>query len=186
VTSPLAYGLAAQALLLAWIASGLAARLPPRHRLGLAGAVAALALIPLAEGISAAMALRALWGDPSVTTAQLLASSLAGRPARVGRLPAAALAVFGIGFYVLALGAGDFDPYRLGYPGWPALALAAALGAAAFAAWGRGRPLYAGLLAVDLTAFAVGLHESPNLWDVLFDPLLVAVAAVVAIRGPRR
>jgi hypothetical protein len=186
VSGHLAFGLATQALLLASIAFALATRLPlPQRRLA-AAAAAALALIPLADGISAAMALRALWGDPSVTTLQLLALSLAGRPAKISRAPAAAVALFGIVFYVLALGLGDFDPYRLGYPGWPALALAAGLAVAALLAWRRGQPLYAWLLAVDLAVFSAGLPESANLWDSLFDPLLVAAALVLAVRGTRR
>jgi hypothetical protein len=186
------YGLAAQALLIAWIAWivwHFATRAPSRQRRLFAAGAAALALIPIypwADGVSAAMALRALWGDPSVTTLQLLALSLAGRPARIGRAPAAALALFGIGFYVLALGLGDFDPYRLGYPGWPAVALVAVLAAGALLAWRRGQPLWLWLLTVDLAVFAAGLAESGNLWDALFDPLLVGAAAVLALRGPRR
>lgn len=180
------YGLAAQALLVAWIVWQLAARAPYRQRRLFTAGAAVLALIPVADGASAAMALRALWGDPSVTTLQLLALSLAGRPARIGRAPTAALALFGIGFYVLALGVGDFDPYRLGYPGWSAVGLLATLAAAALLAWRRGRPLWLWLLAVDLAVFAAGLPESGNLWDALFDPLLVAAALIASIRRPRR
>jgi len=188
------YGLAAQALLVAWVVAQFASRAASRQshgdflrsrRLFTAGA-AALALIPVADGVSAAMALRALWGDPSVTTLQLLALSLAGRPAAVGRAPAVALALFGLAFYPLALGLGDFDPYRLGYPGWPALALVAALAAAALLAWQRGRALWLWLLAVDLAVYGAGLPESGNLWDALFDPLLVAAALIAATRRPRQ
>ncbi|MBU1645228.1 MAG: hypothetical protein KJ787_02720, partial [Gammaproteobacteria bacterium] len=109
-----------------------------------------------------------------------------GRPAGIGRAPAAALALFGIAFYAMALGLGDFDPYRLGYPGFPAIALAGVLGAAALVAWRRGQPLYLWLLAVDLAVLALGLPESGNLWDVLFDPLLVGAALFAAIRPSRR
>jgi hypothetical protein len=182
----MAYGLAAQSLLVAWLTWSFAARAPSNKRRLFAAGAAALALIPVADGVSAAMALRALWGDPSVTTLQLLALSLAGRPAQITRAPAAALSLFGIAFYVLALSLGDFDPYRLGYPAWSAVALAATLATAALLAWGRGEPLWLWLLAVDLAVFAAGLPESGNLWDVLFDPLLVAAALVVAVRGPRR
>jgi hypothetical protein len=180
------YGLAAQVLLVAWIVWQLAARAPSSQRRLFAAGGAALALVPLADGVSAAMALRALWGDPSATTLQLLALSLAGRPARIGRAPAAVLALFGIGFYVLALGLGDFDPYRLGYPGRPAVALVVVLAAAALLAWRRVQPLWLWLLAVDLAVFAAGLAESGNLWDALCDPLLVGAASVFALRGARR
>ena len=182
----MAYGLAAQSLLVAWLIWSVAARAPSRQRRLFAASGAVLALIPIADGISAAMALRALWGDPSVTTLQLLSLSLAGRPAPIGRAPAAALALFGIAFYVLALGLGDFDPYRLGYAGWPAATLVTMLGAAAILAWRHGQPLWLWLLAVDLAVFAAGLPESSNLWDVLFDPLLVAAAMILAVRGRRR
>ena len=178
-----AYGLAAQALLVAWFVWKLAARSPSRYRRLFAASGAALALIRLVDGVSAAMALRALWGDPSITTAQLLLLSLAGRPANLGRAPAAALALFGIVFYPLALGLGNVDPYRFGYAAWP---LVAVLGAAALLAWRRGQPLYLWLLAVDLAAYAIGLHASSNLWDILFDPLLVIAAVVIAARTPRR
>jgi hypothetical protein len=173
------FGLAAQALLVAWVVWQFAARAPSRQSRLFAAVGAALSLLPLADGVSAAMALRALWGDPSITTLQLLALTLAGRPANIGRAPAAALAIFGIVFYALALGVGDFDPYRIGYAAGP---LVVVLGGAAASAWWRGQPLYLWLLAVDLAAYAVGLLESTNLWDHLFDPLLVAAAIVVAIR----
>jgi hypothetical protein len=180
------YGLAAQVLLVAWIVWQLAARAPRRYRRLSAAGAAVLSFIPIADGVSAAMALRALWGDPSVTTLQLLALSLAGRPAPIGRTPATVLAIFGIAFYVLALGLGDFDPYRLGYGGWPAATLVSMLAAAALLAWRRGQPLWLWLLAVDLAVFAAGLPESSNLWDALFDPLLVAAALILALRGRRR
>lgn len=182
----MAYGLTAQSLLVAWLIWSVAARAPSRQRRLFAAGGAVLALIPIADGVSAAMALRALWGDPSVTTLQLLALSLAGRPAPIGRAPAAALAIFGIAFYILALGLGDFDPYRLGFGGWPAATLVTMLGAAALLAWRRGQPLWLWLLAVDLAVFAAGLPESSNLWDVLFDPLLVAAALILAVRSRRR
>ena len=185
------FGLAAQALLVAWFVSRFTASMPYRQSRLFAAGAAALSLIPLADGISAAMALRALWGDPSITTLQLLALSLAGRPAGIGRAPAAAFALFGIAFYLLSLGdfglgdwgLGDFDPYRLGYAAWP---LTTALGAAALFAWWRGQPIYLWLLAVDLAVFATGLPESTNLWDALFDPLLVLAALIAAARSLRR
>jgi len=186
MTVHLAFGLASQALLVAWIVWKLTALAPSRQRQLFVAGAAALSLIPLADGVSAAMALRALWGDPSVTTVQLLALSLVGRPANIGRAPAAALALCGLAFYPLALGLGDFDPYRLGYAGWPAATLVAGLGAAALFAWRRGQPLWLWLLAVDLAAFAAGLPESSNFWDILFDPLLVAAAMILAVRGRRR
>lgn len=172
-------GLAAQALIAAWLINLLARRLPPCIRAVVLMGGAGFVLLPMDNGVSAAMALRALWGDPSVTTMQLLALSLAGRPVAIGRAPAAALAIFGVAFYVLALGLGDFDPYGIGYAAVP---LVIVLAGAAFSAWWRGQPLYLWLLAVDIAAFGFGVLESNNVWDYLFDPLLIAAAVVVAIR----
>lgn len=176
-------GLAAQALLVAWVVWKIVPRTPSRQRRLFAAGIAALSLVPLADGVSAAMAMRALWGDPSVTTLQLVALSLADRPADFNRGQAIALALFGIAFYALALGFGDFDPYRIGYTAGPLLAILAGV---TVSAWWRGQPLYLWLLAVDLAAFAAGVFESTNLWDALFDPLLIIAAVVVALRPSRR
>jgi hypothetical protein len=177
-----AFGLAAQALLVAWIAWQLLARAPSRQRRLFAGVAAAIALIPLAGGVSAAMALRALWGDPSATTLQLLALSLAARPAQIERGATVALGLCGVAFYPLALGLGDIDPYRIGYTAGPLVAVLAGL---AVGAWWRGQPLYLWLLALDLAAYSFGLLESTNLWDYLFDPLLIGAALFVGLK-PRK
>lgn len=173
------FGLAAQALIAAWLINLASRRIPLCIRAVVIMGGAGFVLLPMDNGLSAAMAMRALWGDPSVTTLQLLALSLVGRPVSVGRLPAAALAIFGIAFYALALGVGDFDPYRVGYAAGP---LVAVLAGAAVGAWWRGQALYLWLLAIDLAAFGFGVLESNNLWDYLFDPLLVAAALVIALR----
>lgn len=173
------FGLAAQALIAAWLINLLSRRLPLCIRAVVIMGGAGFVLLPMDNGLSAAMALRALWGDPSITTLQLLTLSLVGRPASIGRRPAAALAIFGVAFYVLALGLGDADPYRIGYSAAP---LVIVLAGAAFSAWWRGQPLYLWLLAIDLAAFGFGVLESSNFWDVLFDPLLIAAAIVVASR----
>lgn len=180
------FGLAAQALIAAWLINLLSQRLPLCIRAVVIMGGTGFVLLPMLTtdgGLSAAMALRALWGDPSITTLQLLALSLLGRPASIGRRPAAALAIFGIAFYVLALGLGDTDPYRIGYSAAP---LVIVLAGAAASNWWRGQPLYLWLLTIDLVAFGFGLTESRNLWDALFDPLLVAAAAVIALRPQRR
>lgn len=172
-------GLLSQALLAAWLINLLARRLPPCIRAVVLMGGAGFVLLPMDNGLSAAMAMRALWGDPSVTTMQLLALSLAGRPADIGRAPAAALALFGIVFYVLALGLGDLDPYRIGYAAGPLVVI---LGGVAANLWWRGISFWLWLLAVDLAAFGLGVLESNNFWDYLFDPLLVLAAMVFAIR----
>lgn len=171
--------LLAQCLLLAWLLAGL---LPQRWRL-LAIAPALLALIPLGNGISAAMALRGMWGDPSATTLQLVLLSLLGRtPASIAKdwkIPAGVAACAAL-FYPLALGLGDFDPYRFGFQ---PLGLVVVLASLAMLAWWRGQSLLLWLFAVDLIVFAAGWHESRNLWDVLIDPLLAIAMLVLALRN---
>ena len=160
--------------LLAWL-------LPRRWHL-LAAAAGLLSLVPLPE-VSPAMALRGLWGDPSVTSLQLLTLFL------LQRLPVAFaqgwrgplfISLLGLVFYPLALGLGDWDPYRFGYQ---PLALLTLLAIPALIAWWRGQAVWLWLLAVDLIAWAAGLLESPNLWDTLLDPLLVLTCLFLAVRN---
>ena len=173
--------LLAQVLVVAWLAS-LAL---PRRLHWLAAVAGLLALLPV-HGLSAAMALRALWGDPSVTSLQLLALALLGRtPAAFaqGWRGPALIAAIAAGFYPLALGLSDFDPYALGYQPLPLLA---ALAVPALLLWWRGNPLWLWLLAIDLAAWAAGLLESPNLWDTLLDPLLAIACLLLALRNGGR
>ncbi|CAB1369234.1 hypothetical protein [Denitratisoma oestradiolicum] len=169
--------LLAQALLIAALAA-----LPFRGRWKLLALLPAiLSLAPLGEGVSLAMMLRGLWGDFSVTSLQLLVLCLAGRPPQaLGWRGPALIAASAALFYPLALGLGDFDPYRLGYTAWPLLAV---FGAFALAAWWRGQPIWLWLLTIDILAWAAGLLESPNLWDTLLDPLLAAAMLILALRN---
>jgi hypothetical protein len=170
-----------QSLLIAW----LVAKPFGRSRI-LAIGLGLVALIPLHEGISTAMALRGLWGDPSITTSLLAILSLSNRLppliSRGWRLPAL-FAVAGIAFYALVLGCSNLDLYRLGYQ--PS-AMVGILSVLALLAWWCGHVRFVWLLALDLFAFAAGLHESPNLWDTLFDPLLVITALVLAVSNAWR
>lgn len=171
-----------QSLLIAWAVK----LVLPRWSLPLALAIGLLALIPLHEGVSLAMALRGLWGDPSVTTVLLVLLSLCNRSPAVlvqdWRLPAAIAAIATV-FYIMALGWGDFDPYRLGYQPW---GLIAVLALPALYAWWRGHALPMWILAADVLTFATGLPESTNLWDTLLDPLLAMACLVLAIRNGLR
>lgn len=167
-----------QALLLFWLFR----LLLPCRLYWLAFLLAAVALIPVSQGNSLATALRALWGDPSVTTIQLITLSLIGStPQSLRRHWIAPLFIgmIGLVFYPLALGAGNFDPYRLGYQ--PGL-LVACCASIALALWWRGRAIWLWLLAVDLMAYAVHLLESSNFWDYLIDPLLVVTCLLLAAR----
>ena len=174
----------AQSLIAAWLVLQIAPlRSLPTGVPVLAAITAALLVqVPFADGLSAAMALRGLIGDPSITTVQWLALSLVGRtPAAVSRGWVAPMAILLLGLllYPAALGAIDMDTYRVGYQ--PAL-LITLLALPALAAWARGQALYLWLLGIDLLAFAAGLPESANLWDSLIDPLLFVAALVLLIR----
>ncbi len=169
--------IAAQVLIVA----GLLVLIGVRSRIA-AVLLALLVLVPVHGGVSPAMALRGLWGDPSVTTLQLLVLALAGRTPsalRSGWRAPAFLAMVAAALYASALGPWNFDLYRFGYQ--PA-ALVAAFGALALIAWWRGQPLYLWLLAIDLLVWRTGWLESTNLWDALLDPLLMFALAALAIR----
>ena len=82
-------------------------------------------------------------------------------------------------FYVLALGSGSFDPYTYGYQPWALLALLTA-----WVAWrGRAAPGLTLLLALNLTAFGLHALGSDNLWDYLFDPILMIALGISVFRG---
>ncbi len=77
-------------------------------------------------------------------------------------------------FYVFALGSGPFDPYAIGYQPWVMFAVLAA-----WVAWrGRSVPGITLLLGFDLFIFALHGLASDNLWDYLFDPVLMIVLGV--------
>ena len=146
-----------------------------------------LAAVPLG-GLPLAAHLRGLFGDPSITTLQLLLLTLFWRTPSsfiAGRTPLY-IGLGGLIFYTLALGAaqmlGITDPYRLGYqPAW----LVGALSLPALYLWWRGRPLWLALLTVDLLVFAADWHSSRNFWDLLIDPQLIVVCLVLAWRKRR-
>jgi len=171
----------AQALIVAWLLNWL----------GLRSRIAAvllglLVLVPVHGGVSTAMALRGVWGDPSITTLQLLVLALIGKtPAalRGGRRAPALIALLAAALYATALGPWNFDLYRFGYQ--PA-ALVAILGAIALITWWRGQTLYLWLLAIDLLAWRTGWLESANLWDALLDPLLAFVMLALVLRNAYR
>ena len=82
--------------------------------------------------------------------------------------------------YPMALGLGDWDPYRLGWghPGmWTSLL------ALVVVCWLNGWRLLPALVALALLAWAAGLLESGNLWDYLLDPWLVVVACINCVKA---
>lgn len=159
------------------------ARLAKTRLAILLGAVFVLVLLPF-SGMPLATYVRGATGDLSITTQALLwctllrpwfncgAADSGSRPALLILIALAALAL-----YPMALGAGAFDPYRLGY-GDPLFVPALLL--LTLAAWFWKRPLIALCIALATLAWAIGWYESNNLWDYLLDPF-VAIYALAAI-----
>lgn len=173
------YGLAAWALLV----GAATTLLPGGRRLTVAIGATGFALAPLFAGESLAMMLHGAFAAPSFTLLQVAAWRV-GAPGRPGWLKprgAALLLLVALAFYPLALGVGPFDPYGLGYRPLPLLV--ALLPLAGWLAWRR-HPAWLVVLGFDLFAYAAGFFD--NLWDALFDPVLMLVAAaVLAISRPR-
>ena len=163
------------------------ARLDKLRRAILLAAVFAATLIPIGDLPIAAYA-RGMTGDLSISTLVLVWSALltpwfAG--ANIGARSHMALlmlvAVTALFFYPMALGAGAYDPYRLGY-GSPYFVTA--LLSIALAAWLLGYPAIASCIALATLAWAIGWYESGNLWDYLLDPFVAIYAlCAVAIRA---
>ncbi|MGE5470112.1 MAG: hypothetical protein ACM3X0_04880 [Bacteroidota bacterium] len=169
-----AYGLLADGL----IFGALAAALPFgefRARVGLAATALALTvgIAPLLHGG---------FGTPSLTLLQLALLQLTGRTAApLTWRPALGLLLLALFFYPAALGVGGFDPYAAGYQ--PAALLVALLPLAGVLWWKR-HDGWLLILAIDLAGYAGGLFA--NLWDALFDPLLVLLALFVVGRAAAR
>jgi len=170
MTLTAAYGLLAHGL----IFGAFAALLPLgdfRPRVGLAATT-----IALIGGIAPAM--HGIFGPPSLTLLTLALLQLANRTPSPFTWPVArGFLLFAPWFYLPALGAGPFDPYALGYQPWPLLAALVPVG---IALWWRQQTLWLGMLALDLASYAAGVHR--NLWDALFDPLLLLLALALAAR----
>ncbi|MGA9666035.1 MAG: hypothetical protein WBQ69_06250 [Gallionella sp.] len=180
---------------LAGIASATAATvllLPGVARLGkprlaiLLSAVFVLVLIPFG-GMPVAAYIRGMTGDLSVTTLVLVWCALLAPWCDCVKVQARhrdalliLIGLFSLVFYPMALGAGRFDPYRLGY-GDPLFV--AALFLLALFAWYLESALIALCIALAMLAWSAGWYESGNLWDYLLDPFVsvYALAAVITL-----
>lgn len=132
--------------------------------------------IALLAGI--APVLHAWFGPPSVTLLSLALLQLPTTPCtplttRGARhlLGAATL------FYVAGALPNEFAPYDLGYQ--PGLLLALLGGLTLWLWWQRQTPWLL-ILAADIGVWLTGIFD--NLWDVLFDPLLVLLCAAIVGR----
>lgn len=170
MNAQVAYGILAHGLIF-----GALAALLPLGQLRNRAALMATALALLA-GIAPVM--HGTFGTPSLTLLQLAILQLANKtPSPLSFKPALGLLLFVGLFYPAALGWGPFDPYALGYQPW---ALLAALVPVAGALWWKRQDAWLIILAVDLAGYASGVFA--NLWDVLLDPLLVLLAAIIVGR----
>jgi hypothetical protein len=176
-------GLLGCALAIAALASRMPglSRIAPRRRGWLLAALFVVVLIPLG-GMPLAGYVRGVSGDLSITTLVLLGASVLHTQRGWRVLPGRdklllLLAVAAAGFYPLALGWGEYDPYRLGYGSYWMLAYL--LGLALLAAW-KGVSAITFILAAAVLAWSLGWYESTNLWDYLLDPL-VAIYALAAL-----
>jgi hypothetical protein len=123
---------------------------------------------------------RGISSDPSITLVVLACLALfqrlfglfaIDRRERMALLSVVAAA--SLFLYPLALGWGDWDPYRLGW-GSPVLWGSLLLVSLFFMLMGLGLlPL---VVALALLAWTAGILESSNLWDYLMDPWLALVA----------
>ena len=137
-----------------------------------------LIAIPVALGAGVASFMHGVIGTPSLTLLALAICQLArGTASPLSYRAALTLLTFAIPFYAMALGVGPFDPYALGYQ--PFSMLVASIPLAAMLWWHR-LGCWLLILALDLAGYASGLFA--NLWDVLFDPLLVLVALASVVR----
>ena len=166
-----------------------------RWRLALRWRAAAIILLLVVaatpvRGLPLAGYLRGVVGDPSISTMLLAGASLVsyvlGRELLAARERAAWFAAAGAGalfLYPMALGAGTFDPYALGYGSF---GFVTALLALTFAAWSARYYWLVSSIVAAVAAHLAGLLESANLWDYLIDPLVTAWAlSALSLRGTR-
>ncbi len=137
----------------------------------------ALAATTMAMLVGIAPAMHGFFGAPSVSLLVLAIFQLADRrPSPLGYPAALTILLFATPFYAASLGGGLFDPYALGYhPG----TLLAALLPFGLLLWWKRLDGWLIVLTADLAGYGSGIFA--NLWDVLFDPMLVLLAAAIVV-----
>jgi len=163
--------------------------LAPRWRASAFALLLLAAAVPV-HGLPLASYLRGVVGDPSISTMLLagtwLVSYVLGRElldARERSAWFAAAVAAALFLYPMALGAGAFDPYALGYGSY---GFVTALLALTFAAWSARYYWLVSSIVAAVAAHLAGLLESANLWDYLVDPLIAAYAALWWLRQAAR
>jgi hypothetical protein len=165
-------------LLVAAMVLGLLRRAPAGWRWLALAACAAFVFVSIDDD-TIAWYIRGCVGDLSLTTLLLLGATvwhrLSGHEVITRRDHGAVFACTtpaGLVLYPLALGAGGWDPYEIGYR--PLALLGVLLGLAILGRWRGYRA--AAFVPVIVLVWCAGLLESNNLWDYMMDP-------VVAIYG---
>lgn len=141
-------------------------------------------------GLNGVQWLRSLLGDLSMLTWLLLANILLQRwfgrsllDVESRKMLLAGVLLVGAIFYPMALGLGQYDPYRLGYaPQMMALMLAII----SVIAWLLRKPGLALGMLLPLFAFQSGWFESSNLWDYVLDPVIFIYALVQSLISTTR
>lgn len=138
--------------------------------------------VPIDAGVNGAEYLRALSGDLSVTSLVLLSIAFFTQLTnRTTFRPSAATLVFALGLagglilYPLELGLSQSTPYEQGYG---SSLFFAALLLVALTAWYVGEMLTVYCILIACAGYLLGVLESRNLWDYLFDTVLVFFAPI--------
>jgi hypothetical protein len=147
----------------------------------LAGICLVVMWIPVgAPQLPVAAYVRGVTSDFSVSLVVLAALGLSARlfglklfDAREHRALFYAVAAAALFLYPLALGWGDWDAYRLG---WGSAAMWVGLLLLCVLCWAAGLRLVPLVIGLAMASWSVGLMESTNLWDYLFDPWLALTA----------
>ncbi|MCX8146013.1 MAG: hypothetical protein N3C59_06730 [Azovibrio sp.] len=173
------YGWLVQGPLVAACAALLARPWAPRLTGRLALSAGALTYVPLPEIGSLAAWLHGVLGVPSMTLLQFALLVCLRRPLPPSPGPRTGCVLLALALTVLAaaLGLGPIDPYGWGFQ---ARYLLLALLPVLFLLYRHGQGGWLMLLAVDLLAYTSGLYA--NLWDALYDPILVFILALHLVR----
>lgn len=175
--NPAFYGWVTQGLLVA----ALVACIKPRPHWLLVCIAFCLSFIPLPEIGNLAAWLHGVFSTPSVPLIVLALLACLGRPIPLRPSPLAGLSlvVLATAFYVTALGLCPIDPYEWGFH---PQTLLLALGFLMLALYWYGQASWLWILILSLVAYTLGIYS--NLWDALFDPILIVILAYNLFKRP--